>query len=208
LVLVVKAVDEMENTMKPTSMCSRALSTVTVASLLAVAAVAVLALGPGAISAFGTDNFSETLVLNQPVAPQNLVAAKTVATPEAELLANWEFTAKNPFGDAFKDVLQALKDANKADQDAAKALDKDRINQALRLDEKAAKEVLKAAQQLYDAAKDAKSTTLLSDANAMLTIYSNMQAHLLAGNVTALFLDTNQAQVIANKAVLDASPYK
>jgi len=180
----------------------------TLGSLLAVVCAAVLALGPGAISAFGTDALSDIIVLNQPVAPQNFVAAKPIAAPEAESLANWEFTAKNPFGDAFRDVLQALRDANKADQDAAKALDKDRIKQALQLDEKAAKEVLKAAQQLFDAAKDANSTTLLADANAMLKVYSDMQAHLLAKDITALFLDTNQAQVIANKAVLDASPYK
>src|SRR6185369_7942338 len=127
---------------------------------------------------------------------------------EAEMLANWEYTAKNPYGDAFKDVLQALAQVNDANQDTAAALGAKNTNQAFSRDAEATRDVYQAYKQLAEASKDANSSVLAADATAMLAIYNQMQAHLNSGNFFALFQDTTQAQAIANKAVVDASPYR
>jgi len=174
-------------------------------SILAIAGLAVVSLSPGVMATFGAD---EIPAFSRPEAPS---AAQPVAvsTAETTVLANWEYTKnKNPYGDAVQDVLQALAQVNDANHDAAKALLSNNTKQASRIDREAAGDVLRAYNQLAEAAGDARSSALLQDAVAMFNIYVKMFADAQAGNSLAVFQDSQQAQAIANKAVLDASPYK
>jgi hypothetical protein len=49
---------------------------------------------------------------------------------------------------------------------------------------------------------------LQADATAMLALVFKMSADLKTGNFVTLLGDTMQAQAIANKAVIDASPFR
>jgi len=179
-------------------------------SLLGVAGLAILAVGPGLVPTFHVDG-AETLAFSRPVAPTNIaVATQAVGNPtEAMVLANWEFTAnKNDFGDAIQDVKQALQLANQADQLAADALLQNNKKQAQQEINSALKEVLSAYNRLADAAGDARSPALLADANAMFFVYTKMYNDVQANNFSAVFQDTQNAQTIGNKAIVDASPFK
>jgi hypothetical protein len=178
-------------------------------SLLGVAGLAILAVGPGLVPTFHVDG-AETLAFSRPVAPTIVVATQPVGNPtEAMVLANWEFTGnKNDFGDAIQDVKQALQLANQADQQAANALLENNKKQAQQEINSALKEVLSAYNRLADAAGDARSPALLADANAMFFVYTKMYNDVQANNFSAVFQDTQNAQTIGNKAIVDASPFK
>jgi len=169
-------------------------------SLLAIAGLAALALGPGLVPTFGSD--AELPQFNRPAVPTAVAQAAAVNTNEAIVLANWEFTSKNPYGDATKDVAQALSQVNEANLDAAQVL----LGRSKHADP--VSDVLKAYNLLAEAAGDARSLALSADASAMLNVYIKLYNDAKAGNATAVFNDTVAAQAIANKAVLDASPYK
>jgi len=205
---------------------------------LMVTGLVLLALGPGSMSAF--EGHGGQFILDRPEAPAKRATSQLAraSTAEAEVLANWEFTHdrdddrrrdrdddrrrerddewrrfehnRRHFDDTFKDVLKALREANEANQDAAKALfvsDSERkraFERATRIDQEASRDVLTAYRELLDASRDSHSAALKSDADAMLAVYNKMVADVKAGNFLAVFQDTQTAQNIANKAILDA----
>ena len=206
-------------------------------SLLGVAGLAVLAIGPGLLPTLGLDG-AEMPGLSRPTARVAPSSAQPIAEPttEAMVLANWEFTSHRQdrddrrgdrddrdgrhdrdadrdhgrprFGDVVNDVLHSLSLASEANQDAAQVLLRRRSQHSLSGDREAANDVFQAYAQLAEGAFDARSPALARDAAAMLGVYDRMLTDLRRGNVIALFRDTQRAEAIANKAVLDASPYR
>ncbi len=194
-------------------------------SLPAVAGLAVLILGPGTFPTFGIEG-AEVLAFSRPAAPAVVAPAQQIAanSTEATVLANWEFTADphhphdppgpppspapSSYGDATNDVQQALQDVNQANKFAGQALLAHNPNDAQPQDMNAVNQLLKAYNQLADAAGDARSLVLAADAQSLWAVYIKMNSDAQAGNGVAVFQDSQAAQTVVNRAVLDASPFR
>lgn len=135
---------------------------------------------------------------------RTITAATSIAAVAFVLFvfAQHTFAAAN---DAPQDVLQALNQANQANQDLASAYLDDKPNKAASHAQDGLREVLKAYNLLLEASQDANNSSLAADAAAMLAVYNQMNTDISAGNYLAALHDSQQAQAIANKAVQDAT---
>lgn len=124
------------------------------------------------------------------------------ATLALSAFAPQAFSANN---DAVQDVLSALAQANAANQDLASAFLATKPSSAMPRAQEGTTDVFGAYKLLLEAAQDANSSFLLSDANAMLAVYTKMSSDVSGGNLTAALQDSQNAQTIANKAVVDVS---
>lgn len=181
------------------------------ATLFGVSWLAVLGFGPDVLAAVGTDNAAGGISANRPAAAGEVVQIQTAE--DALHLSSWEYTFFHfhfpppppppPPPSTKQDVLGALAGADLADLQAAAAVLGKTGGSVL-----VAPELILAADLLALAAINTKSSALTADAEAMLAIAIQAGIDQANGNFVALLKDTEKAQQIANKAVLDASAYK